>query len=115
MMELGEKALANGAQRIYLQVKANIIDSGRVDTYRMHGMTRLSKRSNSLYEVRTSVPYAVYQEYGVGPFGPKRAKALRFKPKGANGYVFAKRVKGFKGAFFYTKAIRSARISWFKP
>jgi hypothetical protein len=41
------------------------------------------------------VPYVNYIEFGTAPHVilPKRALALRFKPKGSSKYVFAKRVQ----------------------
>lgn len=58
-------------------------------------------------KVGTNLSYAVHQEYGVRPFGVRRAKALRFNVGGK--VVFAKRVRGFKGRFYFKGAIEAAR------
>jgi hypothetical protein len=40
---------------------------------------------------------------------PVRARALRFKPKGAAGLVFARRVRSYRGSRFLTRALRAAK------
>lgn len=68
--------------------------------------------------VGTSVPYAGYVHEGTqGPIVPRRARVLRFKPKGASAYVFADSVSGTRetGRYspFLTNALRKLTVSDF--
>lgn len=65
--------------------------------------------------VGTPLDYAKYPEYGTRAHGPVRAKALRFKPKGSNTFVFAKRVRGVKPYRFAQRALDSLRPRDFEP
>lgn len=53
------------------------------------------KMTMAHYKVYSPLFYADYQEWGVGPFGPKTKPRLVFVPKGGSAVVFAKHVKGF--------------------
>lgn len=57
------------------------------------------------------VPYANFQEFGTGPIYPKRAKFLRFVPKGGTGYVFAKKTRGVPAVHFLRDAYRSLSLN----
>lgn len=63
--------------------------------------------------VGTPLEYAKYPEYGTRAHGPVRAKALRFKPKGAHAYVFAKWVRGVRPYRFAQKTLDMVRPSDF--
>lgn len=71
------------------------------------------------YEVGSNLPYAIFQHEGTpqsnpgGLIYPRRATVLRFKPKGSNTYVFAKKVHGIQGTPYLTDALRSLSISDF--
>lgn len=95
------------------RARKNIIRKGRVDTGRLRDSieVKVDRQTNTeaMYSVGSSVPYARYQEEGIGPVYPRRAKVLRFKPKGSSTFVFAHRTRGFKGAFFMREAWRSLR------
>lgn len=56
------------------------------------------------------VPYANFQEFGTGPIYPKRAKFLRFIPKGGTSFVFAKRTRGVPAVHFLRDAYRSLSV-----
>lgn len=98
------------------RAKDNIKKAGRVDTGRMRNsmnyVLKQQTRTTISYEIGARVPYGIFQEEGVkGPIYPRRTKFLRFKPKGAKGFVFAKKVKGFKGAHFLADALKSLKIT----
>lgn len=63
--------------------------------------------------IGSTLEYAIYQEEGTGIYGPrgvpirpKRAKALRFKPRGGRGFVFAKQVRGSRAQHYLLTALR---------
>lgn len=65
--------------------------------------------------VYSTLPQAAYLTYGTGIYGPRAtpivpvsAKALRFEPKGGNGFVFAKSVKGTPPNSFFNRAMMEA-------
>jgi bacteriophage HK97-gp10 putative tail-component len=67
--------------------------------------------------IGTRVKYALYQERGTGiyppggrggPIRPRRAKRLRFIPKGGTDFVFAKQVRGTPATHFLVRALRTA-------
>src|SRR5690606_6421072 len=98
---LGGRAVRRAATTTARRARENVVRAGRVRTGKMRDTIRAGKAMNQGTRVRiqvnSGVPYSVYQEYGIGPVVPIRAKALRFTPKGG-GVVFAKRTKGFPGA-----------------
>lgn len=113
-----EDAVRQAADITASRAKRNIQAAGRIDTTAMYrGMT--TERATALsdlkvvYLVYTPVEYAVYQEFGTRDHGPTRAKALRFKPKGSQGFVFAKWVRGVKPAHFMRDAARALSINDF--
>lgn len=61
--------------------------------------------------VGSAMPYMRYQETGTGPIFPRRAQALRFKPKGANFFVFAKKTRGVPATHWLSKALEQGS-SW---
>lgn len=99
-----------------------------VDTGRLRQSIESSRHSFSLlsvvYRVGTRVFYGPYQEGGTGIYGPRhspivprRAKALRFIPKGNRGtavpfspFVYAKSVKGSPATHFLTKALAATGL-----
>lgn len=95
------------------RVKANIISSGRVDTGKMHETIHQQEQTPYQRAVTSNLHYTIYQEKGIGPVRPVKAKALRFKPKGSGTFVFAMRTKGFPGAHFFQKAFESIRLQDF--
>lgn len=101
------------ARRTRNRVRHEIRKSGRIDTGRMHDSIEISEarraRNRVTYNVGSALDYTLYQNEGIGPVYPVRAKVLRFKPKGSNQYVFARRTRGFKGAKFYQKALSHLR------
>lgn len=101
------------------RIKKNITSARRVDTGAMRNSVEYVLKRQSAdsvsYEVGVRVFYARWQEEGVkGPIYPRRAKFLRFQPKGKKGFVFAKKVNGFKGAFMVKKALDQLKTSDFR-
>lgn len=92
----------------------------RVDTGRLRASisTQLVRRAGyPAVRIGTNVKYAMWVHDGTGLFGPKHAyiypktkRYLRFKPKGAQGYVYAKRVKGMKPNPFLLDALEAANL-----
>lgn len=101
------------------QAKRNLTTSGRIDTGRLRDSIRASRKrtrgTTVTWSVGTPLQYGLYQEKGIGPVTPVKAKALRFKPKGSNTFVFAQRTKGFSGAFYLKRAYQSIKVSDFLP
>jgi hypothetical protein len=69
-------------------------------------------RSEVRGRVESRLPYAIWQEEGTGIYGPrgvpirpKRARFLRFIPKGGNDYVFARQVRGVRPQRYLRRAL----------
>ena len=60
-------------------------------------------------EVGSDLPQATFHRKGHGVIRPVRAKALRFKPRGATRFVYAKRVRAVKGNPYLERSLRAAR------
>lgn len=114
------RAVSKAAGRTRDRAKQNITTAGRVDT----GAMRQSVNNQQIRQTPTSVTqrvatnvgkYPEYQEKGTGPgrIYPKRAKVLRFKPKGGGAFIFATSVAPVKGAHFMRKALQQLRITDF--
>lgn len=90
------------------RVKRNISTIPRVDTGKMRDSVHVETRKKgvtSSYSVISRLKYTIYQEKGVRPFSMKPGgPLLRFKPKGANTFVFARKVKGFPAGNFFKDA-----------
>lgn len=107
--------------RTLSRARSNIVAAGRVDTGELGRSGKVLKVPTdhplvAKYSVTFNAPYAGWQEEGVkGPIVPKKAKALRFKPKGSSVFIFRKSVKGFPGAHFMRDALRALTIRDFLP
>ena len=116
---LGGRAVRRAATTTARRARENVVRAGRVRTGKMRDTIKAGKAvrhgSRVRIQVNSGVPYSVYQEYGIGPVVPIRAKALRFVPKGGGGVVFAKRTRGFPGAFFMRDALRALNVQDFIP
>lgn len=101
-----DAGFARAAGRTRDRARRNIAKLGRIDTGRM-SQAMYSKRTGQLeYEVGSPVHYAGYQEHGTKGHGPRRAKVMRFKPKGGKGFVFAKYVRGITPGKFLENALK---------
>lgn len=107
------RGFAKAAGRTRDRAKVNLTRTGRIDTGRA--------RNSIAYEIQVSGPIiratvgsdVTYFKYlhdgtannGQGFIYPRRATLLRFKPRGASGYVYAKKVRGIKGTPVIADAI----------
>lgn len=104
------------------QAKRNLAGQGgpkRIDTGRLRASinTQLVYRAGQpAVLVGTNVWYATLVHNGTGLYGPrhryitpKRAKFLRFRPKGSRSYVYARRVSGMRPNRFLLNALPAAR------
>jgi hypothetical protein len=103
------------------QAKRNLGGVGgpkRVDTGRLRASinTQLTERGGMLVVlVGTNVRYARWVHDGTGLYGPRgtrirprRAKRLRFSPKGSGVIIYRRSVKGMIGNPFLANALRAA-------
>lgn len=103
------------------QAKRNLGGIGgpkRIDTGRLRASiaTVVVTRNNApAVLVGTNTNYAMFVHEGTGLYGPRhtvirprRAKFLRFKPRGSNKWVYARSVKGMRRNRFLTNALHAA-------
>lgn len=104
-----DRAVARAAGVTRDRAKRNLTTDGSVDTGRLRQSVRYqripSSRGSVTYEVGTDVFYGEYLEEGTRDHGPRRARVLRFKPKGASGFVFARRVRGVRATRWLSRAL----------
>lgn len=112
---IADRAAYNAAQKMRGRAISNIRSSGRVDSGRMIAglQVRVVSRAGLgvAYQVYSSAPYTVYQEFGTRGHGPRTANFMVFTPKGGGGVVFAKWVRGVTPALFMTRALQAARAA----
>lgn len=108
LADVTDASAGRAARRVQQQVSRNIVSSGRVRSGAMRDSIRSRRVSHTnrqtTYEVYSDLPYTIFQEEGIGPVTPVKAKVLRFKPRGSNVFIFRPRTKGFKGAHFFRQA-----------
>lgn len=111
-----EKKINSIAQRksheIGTQMKNLCIAKCPVYTGTLRKAIRL--KSNGKYEVQVFIdksiaPHAKYVLGGHGTIYPVRAKFLKFKPKGSDRYVYAKKVKPVKPNNFMHEALMEVK------
>lgn len=108
--------------RVETQAKRNLTGiSGpkRVDTGRLRASINtqvVSRNGDPAVIVGTDVFYARYVHDGTGIYGPlgrpirpRRAKRLRFRPKGSRKFVYARSVRGMVANPFLRNALPAAR------
>ncbi len=107
------RAMQRGAGRCRDYAKANITVAGRVDTGQMRNATiaetAVVDGTQITARVVVEADHAIYQHEGTandgqGTIVPRRAKVLRFKPRGGT-FVFRPEVSGVKGVPFLTDAM----------
>lgn len=112
-----DRAVRRAAGRARDMARRNITADGLVDT----GRLRQSIASEHLrttptetrYEVGSDLDYAIYPEVGTRDHGPRTARVLRFRPKGAAGFVFARRVRGVRAYRYLRRVLDQLRVSDF--
>jgi RNase P/RNase MRP subunit p29 len=102
---------ATGAVRDY--AKAEITAAGRVATGKMRNATVsevAQVRGNEIVgRVVTETDYALFQHEGTrSPIVPRRARVLRFRPRG-QAFVFRPEVSGVTGVPFLTNGLGRLR------
>lgn len=103
------RAALAAAKTVRDYARANLIMHKAVDTGKLIDSIEIQDRTRgqfATYRIGPTVPYAKWVEDGRGPVYPKKAKALRFRPKGSSKYVFAKRVGPAKGIHFMRGAVQ---------
>lgn len=119
LVDVTNTSAKRAAQRARDRARENITRAGRVDTGRMRDSIRIhvtrTDPKGSEYTIGSEVPYTSFQEEGIGPVYPVRARVLRFKPKGSSVFIFRPRTKGFLGAHFLRDALRSVTLRDFEP
>lgn len=108
-VDAAQKAVDKYALAAQLQVKRNIVNSGRVDTGKMRDTIRVASPSPLKREIYSAVSYYHFQEFGTKAHGPRTASVMAFRPKGSGTYVFAKWVRGVKPGNFMKKALEETR------
>lgn len=114
--------VARAAGRCRDYAKANITVAGRVDTGQMRNATVAEVVRTNGNEISGRVvveaDHAIYQHEGTagdgaGTIVPRRARVLRFRPRGSSTFVFTPQVRGVKGVPFLTDALERLSTSDF--
>lgn len=100
-----DRTASRAAAVTQMRVKEGIAATDRIRTGRMLNRVHVKEVGPARFQVRSDEPYSHWQERGRGPVRPIRAKALRFKPKGLNAFVFAKYVRPDPGGHFFQRAL----------
>lgn len=103
-------AVRNAAVLTQFRARAVLARKNRLGSGALYNSIQVERLPDTMTRVKFAVgsplKYAIYQEMGVpGPVLPKRAKVLRFQPKGSSTFVFARSTKGFKEARFLRDAL----------
>lgn len=110
---IADRTSSRAASITQMRVKEGIALTDRVRTGKMLNRVHVRQVAPARYQVRSDEPYSHWQERGRGPVRPVRAKALRFKPKGAEYFVFAQYVRPDPGGHFFKRALQLARVEDF--
>lgn len=111
---LSEGAIQKAADVSKRRFSSNIRSDGLVNTGKLaNSITTAPARGGDLLApavvVGSPLDYAKYPNFGTRAHGPVRAKAMRFKPKGASGFVFAQWVRGVKPHRFAERTLDQVR------
>lgn len=113
------QAVWRAAGKVRDRAKQNIRSADRIDTGALLNSIvgrRISGKPGVWYEVGSSLDYAILQHKGVaGPIVPRKARVLRFKPKGSSAFIFRPSTAGFKGIPFLTDALSTLTVNDFLP
>lgn len=110
MQRKAEELAARGAESARREVISGILHTDRIRSGAMMSSVHVKRESPTQYRVGTPVRYGRWQEFGRGPVVPIRARVLRFRPKGVNTFVFAKRVRADPGGHFFARAVKAMRV-----
>ena len=105
-----QRAAGKTRDRIKENIRADgLIDRGTMINSVTHEKTEQTSRK-VVYQVGPTVDYAIYQEEGTGPIRPRRARALRFTPKGGGRAIYAQSTKGVRGRHFVRRAFEALTV-----
>lgn len=115
---IAQQALIKAARKTRDRAKANIerddlVNSGKLARSVKYNVVTGQDRLYPRVDVGTPLDYAIFPEKGTRGHGPVRAQFLRFKPKGAASYVFAKYVRGVRPYGFMRGALEQLSIADF--
>lgn len=115
-----DQAAYRAAQSIRSKAVANINSLGRVNTGNMKNSIRVRKQTTKVpestaYSIGSTMPYAKYQEFGTRAHGPRVAKFLVFRVRGAGPLIHAKWVRGVTPGRFMHNAMKATTIRDFYP
>ena len=126
LVRVTDLSARRAAGRTRDRAKANLVAAGRIDTGRL--LNSISARRTAevgmgpspsplatTYAVGTPVFYAGFQEHGIGPVYPRKAKVLRFRPKGSSVFIFRPMTRGFPGAHYLRDAYRALTLKDYLP
>lgn len=105
-----DQAAQRAAGRVRDRAKDIVRGAGRVDTGALVQSITSEATGPATYQVGTDLPYARFQHDGTRAHGPRRARMLRFVPKGGNQVVYAKWVRGVTGVPFLTEAAQRSGV-----
>lgn len=111
----GGRAVQAAAYVTRDRARSNLAAAGRHATGALSRSIEARQAGPFTWTVGSPLEYAVYQEFGVGPIRPRRAKILRFKPKGSAVHIFRPYSSGFPPAYFLRGAYRSLTTADFVP
>lgn len=119
------KDLLRRGIRVQTQARRNLGGSTgtgpkRIDTGLLRASISTQLRQNGpeslAVRIGTNVFYAIWIHEGTGIYGPRKtpivpktARYLRFKPKGADHYIYRKSVKGIRPNPFLVAALSAAK------
>lgn len=111
---IARDAVRRAADTTRSRVRWYLSQGGHYDTNNLdRSMTTKEISSDPLHPKRavgSPLEYAKFLEEGTRGHGPVRAKALRFKPKGSNKFVFAKWVRGIAAVRFMRRALDALTV-----
>lgn len=119
LMNTANMSVKKAAEKTAQRANANVRAKNRVRTGAL-ASSYVAKQARSTtgrfiagYDVSSPLPYAKFQEEGIGPVVAKPGKVLRFQPKGMSTFIFRPRTKGFKGAFQLRDAYKALTLQDF--
>lgn len=119
LTEFGGASARRAALVAQRRAQQNVTAAGRVASGKMRNSIRARKVREGggifEWEIGSNQHYTIFQEKGTRAHGPVSSKFLVFTPKGSSVKVFAKWVRGVKGAHFLRDAANSITVQDFLP
>ena len=120
------KAVRRAQRRTRDRAKAELTKAGRVDTGRLRNsiVSEVVEPSGQVLRGRVvaDVDYADYVHQGTGVYGPRgrpivprRARVLRWRPRGSSAFVFRPEVRGVEPTPFLKRARERVNPSDYLP